>query len=274
MTLTLSNTSLRSGETDPQDLTFDEATYQKLPPLGEDDFKALMKDIEVNGVMVPVEVTSAGVVVDGHNRVNAAVALGMTKIPVTVRDFDSPDEAAAHVFAVNLQRRHLNRADKAKLIKAYLALDPYKSDRQVAAELGGAVTDKTVGAHRADMEEAGDLPEAPVRKTKAGGKQSAAKKSKIPASDRQKAEKERTVASTLRLGADEAFRLVSKTEGFTALTMLGVVKAPGQREKLASALATLLPLYLALAAELGVPGYEYAIEPEIETEVDPEDQPF
>ncbi len=45
--------------------------YQLLPPLSDDEYRALKADIAVHGVLVAVEVDDQGHIIDGHHRVQA-----------------------------------------------------------------------------------------------------------------------------------------------------------------------------------------------------------
>lgn len=252
-------------QVDPKDLKFNEALFQKMPKLTDEARELLLADITNRGVTVPVEITSDGTVIDGHNRVNLAKEAGITSVPAIVKDFESDEAATAHVFAVNLQRRHLNQADKRKLVKEYLALDPYKSNRQVAEELGGAVSDKTVGAVRDEAEKAGEVEKTEERVGKDKKKRSTTGKSKKAspaAAERKKIEQERAATSHIRLGLDEAARLITKLDGFSAETMMGVLaNATKAKAKLTESLEVALPLYLNLAAALGIEvGFEDVTE--------------
>lgn len=258
MSLTLTPSSTNIVTLDPASLTINEAVFQKMPAMTEDQATTLKADIEANGVKVPVEVTEDGTVLDGHNRVQIAKSLGITGIPAIVRHFSTEADAVAHIFAVNLQRRHLNQADRKRLVKEYLLLNPYASDRQVAADLGGAVTDKTVGAHRKELEEAGTVEKTEKRKGKDGKVRSATKAprgGKGVSSDRQKKEEARTRASYIRLGVSEAAKVLAK--GFTLEDMMGAISgAAKQREILTQTLPSVIDFYMALAASLGIEGYE------------------
>lgn len=241
-------------QVDPSTLTFNEALFQKMPQLNDESRELLLADITAKGVTVPVEITAEGVVVDGHNRVRLAVEAGIDTIPAIVKHFDSDEDATAHVFAVNLQRRHLNQTDKRKLVKEFLALDPYKSNRQVAEELGGAVTDKTVADVRDHAEAAGELPAATSRKGKDGKTRSASTskpKASKGAGERRKIELERNATSSIRMGLDEAARLLAKNTDLNVATMLGIMTTK-QKAKLTESLVSILPVILGIASELGI----------------------
>lgn len=256
-TLTADPTSVI--QIDPKNVKFNEALFQKMPQLTDEAREQLLADIAARGVTVPIEITPASVVVDGHNRVRLALEAGIDSIPAIVKAFDSDEEATAHVFAVNLQRRHLNQADKRKLIKEFLALDPYKSNRQIAEDLGGTVTDKTVGSVREEAEKTGEVKKATTRKGKDNKTRSTGSKKASPAAaERRKVEQERKTTATIRLGLEEASKLAQKIEGFSAETMMGVMSNQTKgKVNLAEALTVMLPLYIELAAHLGIEGYEF-----------------
>lgn len=268
----------------PKNLKFNEALFQKMPAMPDDDFAKLVEDVRNFGVKVPVEVTTKGEIVDGHNRVRAAIEAGVD-VPVIVKEFESDEAATAHVFSVNLQRRHMNRSDKQKLIKEYLALDPYKSNRQVAAELGGVVDDKTVGAVREKAEAAGEIEAADTRTGKDGRKVSSKKggstRSKAKGNPEKKlAEDRKTKAGHLMGGINQVVGFLQKDPGLTGAIVVNSLTT-ARREKLKGQLEAVLNLYTEMAAELGIEGYEYAEDaeadaaPEAEaTEQSTEDAPF
>jgi ParB-like chromosome segregation protein Spo0J len=85
-------------------------------PLSDKEHARLVDDIRAHGVLQPIEVTADGTIIDGHERVRAARALGLTEIPVRVRD-DLTDQIAIdrrHAEA-NLNRRQLDPLDRARL---------------------------------------------------------------------------------------------------------------------------------------------------------------
>jgi ParB/RepB/Spo0J family partition protein len=85
-------------------------------PLSDKEHARLVEDIRAHGVLQPIEVTAHGTIIDGHERVRAARALGLTEISVRVRD-DLTDQTAIdrrHAEA-NLNRRQLDPLDRARL---------------------------------------------------------------------------------------------------------------------------------------------------------------
>ena len=81
--------------------------YQVLPDMPPEQYEALKADIAERGVMVPIDITEDGYILDGHHRHRACVELGITDYPVIVRP--DLDEQERRVFARNnnMLRRHL-----------------------------------------------------------------------------------------------------------------------------------------------------------------------
>ncbi|HXA30953.1 MAG TPA: ParB N-terminal domain-containing protein, partial [Acidimicrobiales bacterium] len=79
--------------------------FQVLDDLDPDALAALRSDIEAHGVQVPIVVTTAGEVVDGHNRLAIATELGIECPSVRVNLDDQAATEAA--LRLNLLRRHM-----------------------------------------------------------------------------------------------------------------------------------------------------------------------
>jgi ParB-like chromosome segregation protein Spo0J len=125
--------------------------YQVMPPLSAEEYAALHADIAEHGVRVPVDVDENGTVLDGHHRQAIAAELGVD-CPTRVVAGLTDDGKRLHAFAVNLQRRTLDREQRRALIVAELRDDPLRSDRAIGRRLG--VDGKTVGSVRREMAEA------------------------------------------------------------------------------------------------------------------------
>lgn len=120
--------------------------WQVLPALDPEDFAALRASIAAHGVLVPVEVDQHGEVLDGHHRLAVVAELvasgvAVAEPPRLVRAFDDTPEGdaerLAHVVAVNLVRRHLDRSQRSELV-ARLREQGW-SVRRVAAAAGVGV---------------------------------------------------------------------------------------------------------------------------------------
>jgi N6-adenosine-specific RNA methylase IME4 len=137
------------------------APYQVMPPLAPHEFEALKADIAARGVQVPVEYDEADGILDGHHRVAACLALGITQWPRLVRHGLTEEEKRRHARRLNLDRRHLSQEQRRELISAELRETPAISDRAIASGLG--VDHKTVGAVREAMELTGEIPQLKER---------------------------------------------------------------------------------------------------------------
>jgi DNA modification methylase len=87
------------------------------PPMGDDEFRALVADIKANGLREPVW-THDGKVIDGRNRIRACQEIGI--LPAT-REWLGGGSLVALVVSLNLHRRHLNE-DQRKHIAADVAI--------------------------------------------------------------------------------------------------------------------------------------------------------
>ena len=84
----------------------------------DDDMKQLMESIREEGILVPVIVrpsTDGGYeIISGHRRVYAARRVGLSDIPVFIRDDITDDEAVIAMVDSNLQRKKLLPSEKAR----------------------------------------------------------------------------------------------------------------------------------------------------------------
>jgi len=130
--------------------------YQLLPPLSEEQYRALRSDIAENGVLVPVEYDEDGNILDGFHRVRACRELGLDDWPSITRWGLTEQEKRTHARRVNMNRRHLNREQKREQIRAQLKDTPKWSNNRIAQVLG--VDDKTVKAVRDEMTTTSEIP--------------------------------------------------------------------------------------------------------------------
>ena len=122
---------------------------------------------------------------DGQNRLDAIERLGWEIFDSNgrikaeyaseflIRDDTPQDTLIARIVSLNIRRRHLSAEERADLIIELLALDPEKSDRQIAKEIGS--DHKTVGKARRKGEDVGTLPHVDKRRDSKGRKQPASK---------------------------------------------------------------------------------------------------
>jgi hypothetical protein len=85
-----------------------------LPRMSDDEFKALVDDIEQNGQLEAIW-TYQGKIVDGRNRYNAILRLQEQKHPIEpkFREWSGKGSLAAFIYSQNYHRRHLDSSQKA-----------------------------------------------------------------------------------------------------------------------------------------------------------------
>jgi len=133
---------------------------QALMPIDPKDRENLKKDIEESGeIRDPVKVYVNGngsyLILCGYNRWRIAQELGWDNVPVEVLNL-SPADRQELVWKDNLNRRHLTRDQKQRLIDHFLKTDPVQSNRDIAKKTGS--DHKTVGERRTKLESGGEIP--------------------------------------------------------------------------------------------------------------------
>jgi ParB-like chromosome segregation protein Spo0J len=103
--------TLAAGWRPPGELRLHPA-IASVPAMAPEEYEAFRADIAERGILVPLEVTKLGTVLDGRNRLRAATDLAIENVPV--REVAPPDEHE-HVLLVALHRRHLSASQKAAL---------------------------------------------------------------------------------------------------------------------------------------------------------------
>ena len=97
-----------------------------VPPLAPRARAAFVADVAAHGVLTPLEVTAAGVVLDGHERLHAARELGLDVVTVRVV---APRDECAYMLRAALTRKHLDESQWAALV---LELDAFDLEREHA----------------------------------------------------------------------------------------------------------------------------------------------
>jgi hypothetical protein len=111
-------------------------------------------------VQVPIVEDENGNVLDGHHRRRAwqelrSLGFDLPDLPRDVRRGLSEQEKGDFAISLNLQRRHLNRAQRREVIASLLRRTPERSNRWLA-EIA-ARDHKTVGSVRRDLEARGEI---------------------------------------------------------------------------------------------------------------------
>ncbi len=97
-----------------------------IPPMTDEEYKALREDIEANGLHQPITLYE-GKILDGRHRARACDELGI--VPIT-RFYDG-DSPAAFVISLNVKRRSLTTAQRLRIaVDALPALEAEAKERQ------------------------------------------------------------------------------------------------------------------------------------------------
>lgn len=99
-----------------------------IPSMTVDEAAGFQADVELRGIMTPLDITEAGVVLDGRHRHRVALALGLEEVPVRIV---SPEDEVDYMLAAALQRRHLTPSQRAALAIEHVG---YLERRARAAE--------------------------------------------------------------------------------------------------------------------------------------------
>jgi ParB-like chromosome segregation protein Spo0J len=129
-----------------------------LPPLPAQEYAQLRDSIRDRGVLQPLLITADHVLIDGHERWKAIRELCLSKYPLRV--VGNLDEAERKELAIrlNVERRHLSRAERARLLAMILVEAPSKSTREVADMM--KINQSTVSRARQKLR-AGDANASP-----------------------------------------------------------------------------------------------------------------
>jgi ParB-like chromosome segregation protein Spo0J len=83
-----------------------------VPPMSAEQYAALRASIADNGLRTPIEIDKHGTVLDGHQRLRAALELGLERVPVRGVD---PDDQVEYLVEAAIQRRQLSPSQLAAL---------------------------------------------------------------------------------------------------------------------------------------------------------------
>lgn len=88
----------------------------------EEDASELVKLIKYSNQIRPLIVTKEGIIVSGHRRWQAALQLGLTTVPIEVREFEN-ELAELHTLLLENANREKNREQKVREGKAWLEVE-------------------------------------------------------------------------------------------------------------------------------------------------------
>jgi N6-adenosine-specific RNA methylase IME4/ParB-like chromosome segregation protein Spo0J len=97
-----------------------------VPEMAAEEYAAFVADVAGRGIVTPLDVTAASVVLDGRARLRAAEELGLGRVPTRVVE---PENELEHILRSALRRRHLSPAQKAALA---IELEEYRLVRERA----------------------------------------------------------------------------------------------------------------------------------------------
>ena len=136
-----------------------------LPRMSEPELKDLGEDIKRRGLLVPlaiiVDEDGTDRLLDGISRLDAMEMAGLEvvnkDIDIAVPHHTVPvgTDPYAYVLSANVRRRHLTNDQKRDVIVEILKVQPHKSNRQIAKEVGAS--HPHVAKVRHEAEEAGDV---------------------------------------------------------------------------------------------------------------------
>ncbi|MDP9307559.1 MAG: ParB N-terminal domain-containing protein [Actinomycetota bacterium] len=89
------------------------------------EYAEFLADIAANGVETPLEVTAAGVVLDGHHRLRAARELGLERVPVRIV---SPANELAYMLRMAIMHRQLEKGQRAALVVELAGIEQLRAD--------------------------------------------------------------------------------------------------------------------------------------------------
>src|SRR4051794_31749744 len=83
-----------------------------VPSFPAREFAAFREDIARRGLLVPLEITAADVVLDGRERLRAALELGLESVPVRVL---APSDELEYMLLAAISRRQLSASQRAAI---------------------------------------------------------------------------------------------------------------------------------------------------------------
>lgn len=217
------------------------------------EYKEFVESVRTEGLKQPLivsERTGVKVIVDGHQRLRAALEVGLRTLPAMIQPFADEREEVGVMIAANLKRRQLTRKQKAEVVAEYIKLFSERSDNWIAEDLG--VHNETVTSKREELEESGQVTETVTLKGK-DGKEYPRRQGKTPKPKPARDESEST-SEIPKLDKDEIIEAMPEeireaankpvpTETFhsqlTAVTESAEYKLAERVEKLLASLAAL-----------------------------------
>jgi excisionase family DNA binding protein len=119
---------------------------ERVPAMPAEEYAAFRADVERRGVLVPLEITEGGTVLDGRQRLRAAAELELESVPVQIV---APADELDHMLRLAVLRRQLSPSQRAALV---LELDEYRQLR-----------DEAQARQRANLKQSPEVASSPPR---------------------------------------------------------------------------------------------------------------
>lgn len=110
-----------------------------VPEMRPGEWQAFLADVAEHGIASPLDITPAGVVLDGRHHLRAARELNLRRVPARIV---TPQDETGYILRAALQRRHLTSSQIAAIV---VGLDDYRHTRRTSrqrqrANLRGSAT--------------------------------------------------------------------------------------------------------------------------------------
>jgi hypothetical protein len=112
---------------------FKKAYSDLIPRLSMRDYERLKKSIKDYGLQYPIVINHDKIVLDGHHRLQACHELGLP-VSYIMKDFDKPLDELKYVVTININRRQLNKFQRAQIAIKFNKLYAGKTGGQSAKE--------------------------------------------------------------------------------------------------------------------------------------------
>jgi len=100
------------------EIKVDKELKELLPPLSDDEYEGLEKDIKINGVLDPIILWN-GFIADGHNRYEICKKLGIKTVNTTYIHKESKAEVMKWIIDHQLARRNLTNSQIMRSLESY-----------------------------------------------------------------------------------------------------------------------------------------------------------
>lgn len=98
-----------------------------------EEYEALKQSIREEGISMALVVNSKNVLLDGYTRYQIAQELEIDDLPVEVKGFTHEAEEIGFIISLNLNRRHLNTAQKAEIGLVLLGIEKERARERMLA---------------------------------------------------------------------------------------------------------------------------------------------